>query len=37
MAAHSLEKKRMTEHFMLSSRYEYMFWQQAYGLESWPV
>ena len=31
------EKKRMNEHFVLSSRYEFMFWEQAYRLESWPV
>jgi thiaminase/transcriptional activator TenA len=31
------EKKLMTEHFVRSSRYEYMFWEQAYRLESWPV
>lgn len=31
------EKKRMTDYFILSSRYEYMFWEQAYRLQSWPV
>jgi thiaminase (transcriptional activator TenA) len=31
------EKRRMTAHFLLSSRYEFMFWEQAYRLESWPV
>lgn len=31
------EKKRMTELFILSSRYEYLFWEQAYRLDSWPV
>lgn len=31
------EKKRMTEYFILSSRYEFMFWDQAYRLEGWPV
>ena len=36
-AANSNEKKLMAAHFILSSRYEYMFWQQAYRLESWPV
>jgi len=35
--AKSSEKKLMTAHFMLSSRYEFMFWEQAYRLESWPV
>jgi len=36
-AAGKAEKKRMMELFMLSSRHEYLFWEQAYGLESWPV
>lgn len=31
------EKERMAAHFLLSSRYEFMFWDQAYRLESWPV
>jgi thiaminase/transcriptional activator TenA len=31
------EKKRMGEVFMLSSRYEYLFWEQAYRTESWRV
>jgi thiaminase/transcriptional activator TenA len=35
--ASSGEKKTMIGHFMLSSRYEFMFWEQAYRLESWPV
>jgi thiaminase/transcriptional activator TenA len=36
-AAGSREKKLMTRNFMLSSRYEFMFWEQAYRLEGWPV
>ena len=36
-AASSREKKVMAAHFTLSSRYEFMFWEQAYRLESWPV
>jgi thiaminase/transcriptional activator TenA len=36
-AASSGEKKLMTAHFVLSSRYEFMFWEQAYRLESWPI
>ena len=35
--ARGAEKKLMTAHFLLSSRYEFMFWEQAYRLESWPV
>jgi thiaminase/transcriptional activator TenA len=37
VAASSREKKLMTAHFILSSRYEFTFWEQAYRLESWPV
>jgi thiaminase (transcriptional activator TenA) len=31
------EARRMVEHFILSSRYEYLFWDDAYRLVSWPV
>jgi thiaminase/transcriptional activator TenA len=31
------EKQLMIQHFIVSSRYEFMFWQQAYRLESWPI
>lgn len=30
-------KKVMRSHFLVSSRYEYLFWDQAYRLEKWPV
>lgn len=36
-AAKRDEKSLMTSHFVLSSRYEYLFWDQAYRLEKWPV
>jgi thiaminase/transcriptional activator TenA len=36
-AAGPAERKTMTAHFVLSSRYEFMFWEQAYRLERWPV
>jgi thiaminase/transcriptional activator TenA len=36
-SASSREKKVMAGNFVLSSRYEFMFWEQAYRLESWPV
>ena len=36
-AANGSEKKLMTAHFVLSSRYEFMFWEQAYRLETWSV
>jgi thiaminase (transcriptional activator TenA) len=35
--ASGLEKRRLTENFVLSSRYEFMFWEQAYRVDSWPV
>ncbi|TDL30878.1 thiaminase II [Jeotgalibacillus sp. S-D1] len=28
---------RWTQHFLISSQYEYAFWEMAYSLESWPV
>ncbi len=31
------EEKIMHSHFLLSSRYEFLFWDQAYRLEEWPV
>ena len=31
------EKKLMQSHFILSSRYEFLFWDQAYRLEQWPL
>lgn len=31
------ESRRMTEHFIQSSRYEYLFWDDAYRLTAWPV
>jgi thiaminase/transcriptional activator TenA len=31
------ERRLMRHHFLLSSRYEYLFWDQAYRLERWPV
>jgi thiaminase (transcriptional activator TenA) len=31
------ESWRMTEHFIQSSRYEYLFWDDAYRLVTWPV
>jgi thiaminase/transcriptional activator TenA len=31
------EKRLMTGHFLLSSRYEYLFWDQAYRMERWRV
>jgi thiaminase (transcriptional activator TenA) len=36
-AASGREKKLMAARFTLSSRYELMFWEQAYRLQSWPV
>ena len=31
------EKKLLVDQFVLSSRYEFMFWEQAYRLEQWPI
>lgn len=31
------DKKRMSELFALSSRYEWLFWEQAYRRDRWPV
>ncbi len=31
------EKQRMLESFMVSSRYEWMFWEMAWKEEKWPV
>ncbi len=30
-------RNKMRQHFELSMRYEYMFWEQAYRMEQWPV
>ncbi len=31
------QKLRMESHFVLSSRYEWMFWEMAWREERWPV
>jgi thiaminase/transcriptional activator TenA len=31
------EKQRMEESFVISSRYEWMFWEMAWNEEKWPV
>jgi len=33
----SLVRDKMRRHFILSSRYEYMFWDMAYREETWPI
>jgi thiaminase/transcriptional activator TenA len=30
-------RARMEESFLTSSRYEYMFWEMAWSLETWPI
>lgn len=35
--ANAEERKLMRLHFVLSSRYEFLFWDQAYRLEKWPI
>ena len=27
----------MKQHFIISSQYEYSFWEMAYTLEKWPI
>ncbi len=36
-AASGSEKRRMAEYFILSCRYEWLFWEQAYRRVNWPV
>jgi thiaminase/transcriptional activator TenA len=36
-SANAGEKQLMQSHFILSSRYEFLFWDQAYRLEQWPL
>lgn len=36
-AAGKEERQRMEEAFMISSRYEWMFWEMAWNEEQWPV
>lgn len=31
------DRNRMRQHFIISSQYEYSFWEMAYTLEKWPV
>jgi len=31
------DRQRMEEHFVISSQYEYLFWEMAYRQETWPV
>ena len=31
------ELAAMREAFLISSRYEFMFWEMAYNMEQWPV
>ncbi|KIL52063.1 thiaminase II [Jeotgalibacillus soli] len=30
------DRQRMARHFLISSQYEYSFWEMAYTLEKWP-
>jgi thiaminase (transcriptional activator TenA) len=32
-----MEKEKMKQHFLISSQYEFLFWDMAYKLEKWPV
>ncbi|MCT2534267.1 thiaminase II [Aquibacillus koreensis] len=31
------DRNRMKDHFIISSQYEFSFWEMAYTLEKWPV
>jgi thiaminase/transcriptional activator TenA len=31
------ERQAMTRHFVTASRYEWMFWDMAWRLETWPI
>ncbi|GAX90129.1 thiaminase II [Effusibacillus lacus] len=31
------ERRKMEQHFLISSQYEYSFWEMAYRKETWPV
>lgn len=35
--ANAAERALMRTHFLLSSRYEFLFWDQAYRQDQWPV
>lgn len=35
--ASEAQRRRMAEAFLTSSRYEYMFWDAAWRMETWPV
>jgi thiaminase (transcriptional activator TenA) len=37
LEASPIEKQRMKQHFIISSQYEFLFWDMAYKLEKWPV
>jgi thiaminase (transcriptional activator TenA) len=37
MEASESEKEKMKQHFIISSQYEFMFWDMAYNQEKWPV
>ena len=36
-AVSEADRERMKEHFIISSQYEYAFWEMAYRMETWPV
>ncbi len=36
-AASDAERRRLEEVFIISSRYEWMFWEMAWKEEAWPV
>lgn len=37
LEASKSEQEKMKQHFIISSQYEFMFWDMAYNQEKWPV
>lgn len=37
LEASYMQKEKMKQHFIISSQYEFLFWDMAYKLEKWPV
>ena len=37
VAASESSRERMREHFRITSRYEWMFWDMGWHCETWPI
>ena len=31
------ERERMRAHFLMGTRYEYLFWDMSWNMEEWPL